>query len=31
MMLAKTLVTIVGLAFIAFVNWYFLLSRRKPR
>jgi len=28
-MLAKILVTIGGLALIAFVNWYFLLSRRK--
>jgi plastocyanin domain-containing protein len=31
MMLAKTIVTIAGLALIGFVNWYFLLSRRKSR
>jgi len=30
-MLAKTVVTIAGLAVIVFVNWYFLFSRRKPR
>lgn len=30
-MLAKIVVTVGGLALIAFVNWYFLLSRRKPR
>jgi len=30
-MLAKIAVTIGGLALIAFVNWYFLLSRRSPR
>jgi plastocyanin domain-containing protein len=30
-MLAKIAVTIAGLALLAFVNWYFLLSRRKPR
>jgi plastocyanin domain-containing protein len=30
-MLAKIIVTIAGLAVIVFVNWYFLLSRRKPR
>jgi plastocyanin domain-containing protein len=28
-MLAKIVVTVVGLALIVFVNWYFLLSRRK--
>jgi plastocyanin domain-containing protein len=30
-MLAKIVVTAVGIALIVFVNWYFLLSRRKPR
>jgi len=30
-MLAKIVVTAVGLGLIIFVNWYFLLSRRKPR
>jgi plastocyanin domain-containing protein len=30
-MLAKIIVTIAGLAVIVFVNWYFLLSRRKLR
>jgi len=30
-MLAKIVVTIAGLAIIVFVNWYFLLSRRKSR
>jgi plastocyanin domain-containing protein len=30
-MLAKIVVTILGLALIVFVNWYFLFSRRKPR
>jgi plastocyanin domain-containing protein len=28
-MLAKIVVTAVGLGLIVFVNWYFLLSRRK--
>jgi plastocyanin domain-containing protein len=30
-MLARIVVTAAGLALIVFVNWYFLLSRRKPR
>jgi plastocyanin domain-containing protein len=30
-MLAKIAVTIGGLAVMVFVNWYFLLSRRKKR
>jgi plastocyanin domain-containing protein len=30
-MVAKIVVTVVGLALVAFVNWYFLLSRRRPR
>jgi len=30
-MLAKLVVSIAGLALIYFVNWYFLLSRRKSR
>jgi plastocyanin domain-containing protein len=30
-MLARIVVTVVGIALIIFVNWYFLLSRRKPR
>ena len=30
-MLGKIVVTIAGLVLIAFINWYFLLSRRKPR
>ena len=30
-MLAKIVVTAVGLGLIVFVNWYFLLSRRKKR
>jgi plastocyanin domain-containing protein len=30
-MLAKIVVTVAGLGLIVFVNWYFLLSRRKPR
>jgi len=30
-MLAKIVVTAVGLGLIIFVNWYFLLSRRKKR
>jgi len=30
-MLAKIVVTAVGLGLIVFVNWYFLLSRRKSR
>jgi plastocyanin domain-containing protein len=30
-MLAKTIVTVAGLALILFVNWYFLPSRRKLR
>jgi plastocyanin domain-containing protein len=29
-MLVKIVVTVAGLALIVFVNWYFLLSRRKP-
>jgi len=28
-MLAKIVVTVAGLGLIVFVNWYFLLSRRK--
>lgn len=28
-MLAKLIVTVFGLALIVFVNWYFLLFRRK--
>jgi plastocyanin domain-containing protein len=28
-MLAKIVVTVAGLGLIIFVNWYFLLSRRK--
>jgi plastocyanin domain-containing protein len=30
-MLAKIVVTMAGLVLLGFVNWYFLLSRRKPR
>jgi len=29
--LAKIAITIGGLALIVFINWYFLLSRRKAR
>jgi plastocyanin domain-containing protein len=30
-MTAKIIVTVLGLALIVFVNWYFLFSRRKPK
>jgi plastocyanin domain-containing protein len=30
-MLAKIIVTVVGITLIVFVNWYFLLSRRTRR
>ena len=29
-MTAKIFVTVLGLAVIVFVNWYFLFSRRRP-
>jgi plastocyanin domain-containing protein len=30
-MTAKIIVTVLGLALIVFVNWYFLFSRRKSK